>query len=103
MMTYATWALELAGKNKVDSSQWLELFRPFSAVRTMNVSVTLEPLVAAALGELTGERTIEVLPVLENLSLDVLKPSRSVRAAMESFIAARQLSGRPVVVQRQKR
>ena len=95
--------LELAGKNKVDSSQWLELFRPFSAVRSLRVlSETLEPLVAAALGELTGDRTMEVLPVLENISLDELEPSRPAWDAMESFIAARQLSGRPVVVQRQK-
>ena len=95
--------LELAGKNEVDPPQWLELFRPFSAVRNLYVSKTLEPLVAAALGELTGERTMELLPALENLSLDGVEPSGSARDAMISFVAARQLSNRPVVVQHQKR
>jgi len=95
--------LELEGMGEVDPSQWLELFRPFSGVRSLYVSETLEPLVVAALGELTGERIMEVLPALEHLSLDELEPSGSVQDATESFIAARQLSDRPVVVQRQKR
>jgi hypothetical protein len=98
-----TLSMELAGKNEVDSSQWLELFRPFSAVRSLYVSDTLGPLVSAALGELTGERTMEVLPALENVSLDGLEPSGSARDAMISFVTARQLSDRPVVVQHQKR
>ena len=97
-------SMELAGENEIGSSQWLELFRPFSAVRTLYVSERLEPLVAAALRELTGERTMEVLPALENVSLDELLWSPgSARDVMEPFIAARQLSDHPVVVQRQKR
>jgi hypothetical protein len=95
-------SMELAGKNEVDPSQWLELFRPFSAVWSLYVSSTLEPLVAAALGELTGERTMEVLPALENLSLDGLEQSDSTRDAIESFTAARWLSDRPVFVHLQK-
>ena len=95
-------SMVLAGKNEVDSSQWLELFRPFSAVRSLYVSETLEPLVAAALGELTGERTMEVLPALGNLSLDKPEPSGSARDAVESFIAARQVLDRPIVVLRRK-
>jgi len=95
-------SMVLAGKNEVDSSQWLELFLPFSAVRSLHVSETLEPLVAAALGELTGERTTEVLPALGNLSLDKPEPSGSARDAMESFIAARQVLDRPIVVLRRK-
>jgi hypothetical protein len=95
--------MELAGKNEVDSSQWLEFFRPFSAVRSLYVSKTLEPLVTAALGELTGERTMEVLPALESLSLDELEPSGSTHDNMESFIAARRLLNHPVVVLREER
>jgi len=98
-----TSSMKLAGKNEVDPSQWLELFRPFSSVRSLYVSVTLEPLVATALRELSGDRTTELLPALQNLSLDELGPSGPARDAMEPFIAARQLSDRPVVVQRQKR
>jgi len=44
-----------------------------------------------------------VLPALENLSLDELEPSGSARDAMESFIAARQLLGHPIVALRRKR
>ena len=95
--------MELADKNDMNSSQWLELFRRFGVVRSLYVSVTLEPLVAAALGELMGERTMEVLPALESISLDGIEPSGSARDAMISFISARQLSDRPVVVQHQKR
>ena len=95
-------SMELVGKNEVNSSQWLELFRRFGAVRCLYVSETLEPLVAVALGELTGERTMEVLPALENIALDGAEPSESTRHVMESFISARQHSDRPVVVQRQK-
>ena len=95
--------MKLAAKNEVNPSQWLELFRPFSAVRSLYVSETLEPIVAGALRELSGDRTMEVLPALENLSLDELGPSGPARDAMEPFIAVRQLSGRSVVVQRQKR
>ena len=95
--------MELADKNEVDSSQWLKLFRRFGVVPSLYVSETLEPLVAAALGELMGERTMEVLPALESISLDGVEPSGSARDAMISFISARQLSDRPVVVRHQKR
>ena len=96
-------SMELADKNEVDSSQWLKLFRRFGVVRRLYVSETLEPLVAAALGELMGERTMKVLPALEIISLDGVEPSGSARDAMISFISARQLSDRPVVVRHQKR
>ena len=80
--------MELADKNEVDSSQWLELLRRFGVVRRLYVSETLEPLVAAALGELMEERTMEVLPALESISLDGVEPSGSARDAMISFISA---------------
>ena len=100
-----SWAsgLELEHMNEVDPSQWLELFRSFSGVRSLYVSETPEPLVAAALGRLTGERTMEVLPALKIISLDELKPSGSARDAMGLFIAARQLSDHPVDIQLQDR
>jgi len=70
---YEDSGLELEPKNEFDPSRWLELFRPFSGVRSLYVSETLEPLVAVALGELTGKRPMEVLPALENLSLDEIE------------------------------
>jgi hypothetical protein len=70
------------------------------------VSEIWESLVGAALRELTGKRTMEVLPELRSLSLDEIGPSRSLRDSMEPlrpFINARQLSDLPIAVQRRKR
>jgi hypothetical protein len=53
-------------KDDMDSSKWLELFRPFIAVRDLYVAKQFVPFVTTALRELTGERTTEVLPVLNN-------------------------------------
>lgn len=44
---------------------------------------------------------MEVLPALENILLDELGPSGSTQDDIEPFLAARQLSGRPIVVKRQ--
>jgi hypothetical protein len=81
-------------------SMWLDVFRPFNSVRSLSVSETWEPLVGAAPQELTGGRTLEVLPELQNLSLDELGPSSSARETMEIFVALRRLSDRPIVAQR---
>ena len=85
--------------NRVDmeDTQWLELFRPFIAVRTLRISEKLQPLILPALQELTGERATEVLPALASLYLQKYKPSISDRT-IESFIAARQHSDHPVTV-----
>ncbi|KAH9985806.1 hypothetical protein BJV74DRAFT_846353 [Russula compacta] len=85
----------------MDPSQWLELFHPFIAVQSLHVSMHIMPLIAPALQELTGARAIEVLPELRILSLEKCQPSRSVQEAIESFVAARQLSNHPVVIQQQ--
>jgi hypothetical protein len=82
----------------MDSLQWLELFRLFIAVQSLYVSENLVPPVAAALQELTGGMAIEVLPALHNLSLEGLEPSGHVQEDIQSFVMARQLSGRPVIV-----
>jgi hypothetical protein len=95
--------LELVEKNEDGPSEWLELLRPFSGVRSFYVSDKLQPLVTATLRELTGERTMEVLQALENIVLDELGPRSSAWGVMGPFIAARQLSDRPIVIQRQKR
>jgi hypothetical protein len=82
----------------MDASKWLELFHPFVAVHNLHISKQLVPFVAAALQELTGERTMEVLPELVNLFLQELPPSGSVQDTVRSFTSARQLSGHPVAI-----
>jgi hypothetical protein len=98
-----SWLVVGKSNEIMDPSLWLEFFRPFNSVRSLSVSESWEPLVGAALRELTGGRTLEVLPELQNLSLDELGPSGSARDTMETFLALRRLSDHPIVAQRRKR
>jgi len=85
----------------VGSSRWLELFQLFIAVQSLHVSQNMVPHVAVALRELSlmGEMAMEVLPALRYLSLEGPEPSGPVQGAIESFVAARQLSDCPVTIQ----
>jgi len=84
----------------VDQVQWREVLRPFTSVRELYVSDTMWPLLAPSLKELTGERTMDVLPMLYDLFLE-LEPSASPQKIVESLITARNLAGHPVAVHRQ--
>jgi hypothetical protein len=86
--------------DEMDSTQWLELFDPFTTVQSLHVSEELQPLVAPALQGLTGRRAMEMLPALHTLFLEGPQPCRSVSEAIEPFIGARKLSDRPVAVLR---
>ena len=83
----------------INSSLWLELFRLFIAVHSLYVSEKLVATVAAVLKELTVETVMEVFPVLYNLYLEGLQSSGSVQDLINPFVASRQLSGHPVVIQ----
>ena len=85
------------------SSLWLELFRLFISAQNLYVSKKLVRPVVAALQELKGERTLEVLPALRNLYLEGPQPSGPVQELITSFISSRQLSDHHVVVQRWER
>ena len=88
----STWQVDM------EDTQWLELFRPFTAVRTLRIPLKLQPLILPALQELTGERITEVLPALDSLYLGEYRPSGSEQQAIKPFIAARQYSDHPVAV-----
>jgi hypothetical protein len=84
-----------------DSSEWLELFSLFIALRSLYIPEDLVARVAAALEKLTEEgRSMEVLPALHSLFLRGLVPSGRVPEGIKSFVAARRLSDDPVTVQR---
>lgn len=51
-----------------------------------------------ALQELVEEGVTDVMPALETLFWEELQPSGPVRDAIGRFVAARQLSGRPIAV-----
>ena len=72
---------------------WLELFRPFTAVKALDVQYKLSKRVALALNNVTGDRAAEILPALELLFLEY-QPATSV----EEFLAARRKVGRRVTV-----
>jgi len=56
------------------------------------------PRIAPALQELVGDRTTEVLPLLENIFLEGLQTSAPLQEGIKKFVAARQLTNRSVTV-----
>ena len=90
----STWQID------IEDTQWLELFRPFTAVRNLHISRQLQLSIVPALQELTGERATEVLPALDSLYLEEYQLSGPEQKAIEPFIAARQYSYHPVAVHR---
>ena len=84
----------------IENSQWLELLRPFIAVKSLYISDEFVPRIARALEELVGERVSEVLPALQALILQRTLPSGPVQQTIGQFVAARQFAGHSVSVTR---
>ena len=80
---------ELAsGKEDVDSTQWLEFFRPFTHVGQVHVWETqLVPGIVQALA--TEDKPPDLLPELISLSLRGYRSSPSVAKAAVQFVAMR--------------
>jgi hypothetical protein len=76
----------------------LDLLHPFTAVKNLYLSKQFAPRIAPALQELTGGRTTEVLPALQNVLLEGFEPSKLVQEGIARFISARQFINRPVVI-----
>ncbi len=83
--------LQSGWQDDMDDTKWLQLLRPFTAVKTLHGSEQLGGHIALALDDISGEMVTEVLPALDSLWLDD-QPVRSV----EQFIAVRRVSGHPV-------
>ena len=88
----------------MESTQWLELLQPFTAVRELHLPETVAQRVALVLKGLPLEGVRGVLPTLR--SIFIRGPSgklpRSVKEAMNQFVTARQLSSHPVTVHYQE-
>jgi len=82
----------------VENAQWVALLHPFTSIKDLILCDESIQRVALALEELAGERLTEALPTLQNLFLSGPQPSDPVKKAIWKFVAARQLSGRPVAV-----
>ncbi|KAF8489251.1 hypothetical protein F5888DRAFT_1808905 [Russula emetica] len=86
---------ELPSMEDMDSTQWLELFRPFTHVTLVRVSEEqLVPSIVQAL--VTEDMATAVLPELFSLHLEKHSGTPSVVEAAEQFVATRRLSGHTV-------
>jgi hypothetical protein len=85
-------------KDDIEDTEWLDVLQPFTAVKNLYLSEHFAPRIAPALQELTGGRTTEVLPALQNILLEGFQPSEPVQEGIARFISARQLINRPVVI-----
>jgi len=88
----------LIWKEGIENTEWLELLLPFTAVKNLYVSKAFSPRIAPVLQELTGGRTTQVLPALENVFLEGFQPSEPVQEGIAQFISARQLTNHPVAI-----
>jgi F-box-like len=82
----------------MDNTQWLDLFRPFTAVRILRISHKMRRHIVSALQEFSGNMATEVLPALGSLYLEGYEPLGPVRRAIEPYITARQVSNHPVTI-----
>ncbi|KAF8495449.1 hypothetical protein F5888DRAFT_1710920 [Russula emetica] len=69
---------QLLWQGYIGNTRWLELLRPFTAVKSLYVSKEFVPGITAALQELFWETIIPVLPTLQNLFLEGLQRSGPV-------------------------
>ena len=83
----------------MENAQWLELLHPFTALKNLYLTDEFARRVCGALQELPGERATEVLPALRNLFVQGTS-LQTLQEAMMPFVAARQLYGHPMVVDR---
>ena len=81
-----------------ENTQWLDILRPFIAVKNLYVSEQFAPRIALVLQNLVGGGMTEVLPKLQNIFLEELQPSGPVHEGIGEFVDARQLSGYTITV-----
>jgi hypothetical protein len=75
-------------QDNIENSLWLELLRPFTGVKNLYLSEKFASRIIPALQELTGGRTTVVLPILQNIFLEEIRPSGTVQEGIQQFIAA---------------
>ena len=89
------------GDNNIENMEWLEIIRPFTAVKSFYVSEKFTECIAPALQELVRGRVTEVLPALERLFLENFDwQQRPVQDAIRQFVNARQSLGHPGAISR---
>ena len=91
---------QLVWKDSIENTLWLELLRPFTGVKNLHLSETFASLIIPALQELSGGRTTEVLPALQNIFLEEHQQLGTVKEGIQQFSAMRQVTGHPIAVSR---
>jgi hypothetical protein len=61
-------------EENVENILWLELLHLFPAVRNLHLSESIVPYIGPALKELVGGSTTEVLPIVQNIFLQGIRP-----------------------------
>jgi hypothetical protein len=100
------WDKRADWEDNVDKEPWVELLRPFSAVKNLYLFNKVASSVALALhwqGLVEGRSTSTdvlptVLPTLQNIFVEGLESSGSVQDGIRQFVAARQLKGHFIAV-----
>ena len=80
--------------DRLDNIRWLELFRPFIAVKTVCISFQFAEGVARAFKEMSVEMATQVLPALKSLHLKGPFITETVEKLSDTFRAC----GRPLVI-----
>jgi F-box-like len=81
----------------LDPTRWVELFNSFTSVQELEIPEELEPSIAAAFQGLTEVSAAEVLPALQNLSINA-RTHNVAQRGIKSFVTARQHSNHPVAL-----
>jgi hypothetical protein len=82
----------------VHTTQWTALLRPFVTVKDLAVGEPLISPIASTLQRLVGKPGTEILPALQNIFLESCQSSGPVPKGIAEFMAAREHSGRPVML-----
>ena len=82
----------------IENTLWLQLLLPFTAVKNLYLHEDFAPGIAAALQELDGGRITEVLPSLQSIFVQWLKPSGPFQENIGQFVAARRLFDHPITI-----
>ena len=85
-------------QDNIENTLWLELLRPFTAVKNLYLSEDFARRIVPAMQELVGGGTTEVLPTLQNTFLEGLRSSVPVQQGIGQFAATRQAISRPIAV-----
>jgi len=82
----------------IENTEWLELLRPFIALKNLYLFEEFTPCIASALEDLNESSITELLPSLQSIFLQGLQPSGAIQDGIRQFVAARRLTSHPIAV-----